>query len=100
MIALRLGNTPDAKPKWHRHAGTYCITPHEPGTFAYLEGREEMLKDSRVADIPILVAPGQRVAPAPASTGDLGHVVACADSYEEVLEVLTEAKKRLKVVVN
>jgi biotin carboxylase len=100
MIALRLGKTPDVQPRRHRYAGSYCITPHEAGVFRYLENRERVLDDPRVLDIPIYVSGGQRVAPAPESTGDIGHVVACAETYQEVQEVLNRAKSLLKVVVH
>ena len=99
MIGLRLGGTIDVKPKWHRYAGIYCVTPQEAGTFRYLESREKILQDPRVLEIPMYIEIGQRVAPAPESTGDIAHVFACAETYEDVLEVLTLAKSQLRVVV-
>ncbi len=99
-IALRLGKEPDVEPKWHRHAGAYCITPQEAGIFRSLENRERLLDDPRVIDVPIFASYGQRVAPAPESTGDIAHVLVCTDTYQETLEALISAKRLLRVAVD
>ena len=99
MIALRVGGSPEVKSKWHHYSGTYCVTPQEAGTFRYLGGREEILEDPRVLDIPMFIEVGQRVAPAPESTGDIAHIIARAETYDNVLEALTLAKNRIRIVV-
>jgi biotin carboxylase len=99
MIALRLGEKPDVKPRWLRYSGSYCITPRESGIFSFLANREQILNDPRILDIPIYVEKGQRVAPAPESTGDIAHVLACTETYEDVLEALTLAKSKIRVMV-
>lgn len=100
MIALRLGKVPDVRPKWHRCSGAYCITPQEAGIFRRLENRERILEDPRVVDVPMFVSYGHRVAPAPESSGDIAHVLVCAETYQDVLAVLTWAKSLVRVVVD
>ena len=99
MIALRLGKTPESTPQWQRYSGTYCITPQAAGNFQCLENHKQALQDRRILEIPTFTEINQRVAPAPESTGDIAHVVACADTYDDVLEALTQAKHQIRVVV-
>ena len=53
-----------------------------------------------IVEFPIHAKPGQRVAPAPESTGDIAHILAGAETYAEVLEILTLAKRRARVIVS
>jgi len=99
MIAQRLGEKPAVLPKWHRYGGTYHVTPAEAGIFEGLKNRELLLQDPRVQDIPVYARPGQRVAPAPESTGDIAHVIVSGDTYDEVLGVLNRARDTISVIV-
>jgi len=99
MIAQRLGQQPRAEPQWRRHGGIYCITPDRAGVFDSIENHEEILQTPGIVDFPIHAKPGQRIAPAPESTGDIAHVLAGAETYAEVLEILSLAKQRIRVIV-
>jgi biotin carboxylase len=99
MIALRFGNTLEAAPCRNRYAGGYCITPDKSGVFSHIANLEQVGQIPGISEISVYVAEGTRVAPAPESTGDVAHVRACADTYDDVLEALALAKRELRVVV-
>jgi biotin carboxylase len=99
MIAQRLGEQPRAEPQWNRHGGVYCVTPDKAGVFEAIENRREILQTPGIVEFPIHIQPGQRIAPSPESTGDIAHIFAGADSYDEVLQVLNGAKQRARVIV-
>ena len=99
MILQRLGEQPRGEPRWNRHGGVYCVTPDRAGIFESIENHREILQPPGIVEFPIHIQPGQRIAPSPESTGDIAHIFAGADDYEEVLQTLHRAKERARVVV-
>jgi biotin carboxylase len=99
MIAQRLGQPPRPEPRWNRHGGVYCVTPDKGGLFESIENHQEILQTPGIVEFPIHIQPGQRIAPSPESTGDIAHIFAGADSYDEVLRILSQAKERARVIV-
>ncbi len=99
MIAQRLGEQPCGEPQWNRHGGVYSVTPDRAGIFESMENHLEILQTPGILEFPIHIQPGQRIAPSPESLGDIAHIFAGTDDYDEVLQTLHRAKERARVVV-
>lgn len=90
----------DHTNKWNRYSGSFCISSQKLGRFVSLNNVDLIRKDSSIIDIPIFATKGQRVAPYPDSNSYIGFVLACSNSYDDVLNALYQAKDMLEVKVD
>ena len=98
-VALKMGEPPEVRPQWRRHAGNYCVTSGTLGHFVGISNRAAILEDPRIVDLPVFAAPGARVAPPPEGNSYIGYVLAAADSYDDVADALGRAAAEIDVVV-
>ena len=100
VLDQKLGRQINSTNKWNRYAGNFVISSPKTGNFESIQNIDLVRKDPLIVDIPIFVTKGQRVASNTDNNAYIGFVLACGNSYDEVLQALYQAKEKLVVNIN
>jgi predicted ATP-grasp superfamily ATP-dependent carboligase len=99
-LALKLGKNPPVEPTWNRYAGSLCLSADKQGIFQGLKYLDDIKKDPRIVAVRQFAKPGQRVAPPPDVTGYIAIISVTADSYNEAMNAISNARRTLEVVIS
>jgi biotin carboxylase len=100
MVAMKMGQTPDARSRRHAFAGNLCVTSHKVGKFNQISNMDSVTADPHIVDIPLMVSRGDRVAAPPDANAYIAYILSAADSYEAVEHALRRAAAKLNVVID
>lgn len=84
-------------PKHRRYAGIEFLLADTPGTLSMVDGVDRVLR--LAAEVVITAAPGDPVGPPRSGYDRLGHVIAHAETQDEVVAILTAATSELEIVL-
>jgi argininosuccinate lyase len=98
-LRLVVGAEPELEPARHRHASIRFLFAPAAGKLRAVEGVDDARALDAVADVTLYRAPGETLAIHGDFRDRIGHVVACADEFDDACAAADRALGAVRVVV-
>jgi biotin carboxylase len=98
-VRLVVGRAPETAPSRHRHASIRFLFAPAAGRLEAVEGTGDALEQEGVVDVALYRAVGDELAIHGDFRDRIGHVVACADGFDDACAAAERARDTVRVVV-
>jgi len=98
-LRLVIGWPPELKPGWRRHSSIRFLFAPAPGALVAADGIDEARAMDGVVDVALYRAIGDTVTVAGDFRDRIGHVITCADRWDDAAAIAVRARDRVRIGV-